>query len=74
MYRYFFICHKPPTASLLDLMGPWPWYLIPLSLVAVLMFLLFYSPYAIGDWLSSKRMGEGQGRAETSRDAGICTD
>ena len=54
--NYLFICHKPPTASLLDMMGPWPWYLIPLTFVAVAIFTLFYLPYAIKDWLASRKM------------------
>lgn len=53
--NYLFICRKPPTASLLDVMGPWPWYLIPLFFVAVVIFALFYSPYAIKDWLAARK-------------------
>lgn len=53
--NYLFICRKPPTASLLDMMGPWPWYLVTLMFVAVAIFVLFYSPYAIRDWLSRRR-------------------
>jgi hypothetical integral membrane protein (TIGR02206 family) len=53
--NYLFICHKPPTASLLDIMGPWPWYLIPLTFVAVAIFALFYSPYAVKDWLTQQK-------------------
>lgn len=26
--NYLFVNHKPPTRSLLDLLGPWPWYLV----------------------------------------------
>jgi uncharacterized membrane protein YwaF len=26
--NYLFIAHKPPTASLMDALGPWPWYRI----------------------------------------------
>lgn len=53
--NYLFICHKPPTASLLDVMGPWPWYLIPLFFLAIAIFALFYSPYAIKDWLDKRK-------------------
>jgi len=53
--NYLFICHKPPTASLLDLMGPWPFYLFPLFFVALAIFTLFYLPYAIQDRLTARR-------------------
>ena len=53
--NYLFICHKPETPSLLDLMGPWPWYLIPLELLAITFFLLFYAPYAILDWTAKRK-------------------
>ncbi|RMF06729.1 MAG: TIGR02206 family membrane protein [Candidatus Neomarinimicrobiota bacterium] len=47
--NYFFIAHKPETASLLDIMGPWPLYLIPLSLVALVIFFLCYLPFPIAE-------------------------
>jgi len=27
--NYLFICHKPDTASIMDVLGPWPIYIIP---------------------------------------------
>lgn len=45
--NYFFIAHKPATASLLDFMGPWPLYLLPLSLVALIIFTVVYLPFPI---------------------------
>ncbi|NUM44090.1 MAG: TIGR02206 family membrane protein [Anaerolineales bacterium] len=48
--NYLFIAHKPETPSLIDMLGPWPWYIIPLELIAISMILLLYSPYAIKDW------------------------
>ncbi|MBP1466907.1 TIGR02206 family membrane protein [Candidatus Chloroploca sp. M-50] len=49
--NYMFIARKPAFPSLLDLMGPWPWYLIPLQFVGLLAFVLVYLPYALRDWL-----------------------
>jgi uncharacterized membrane protein YwaF len=43
--NYFFLMHKPITASILDILGPWPWYIIQGDLVAFGLFLvawLFY--------------------------------
>lgn len=47
--NYLFIAHKPDTPSLIDMLGPWPLYLLPLELIAVAMILLLYLPYAIKD-------------------------
>ncbi len=42
--NYLFICHPPETASIIDLLGPWPWYIIPLEIIALVSFLIYYSP------------------------------
>ncbi len=36
--NYGFLNHKPSTSSLLDVMGPWPWYI---SVAAVLVFIVW---------------------------------
>jgi uncharacterized membrane protein YwaF len=36
---------KPPTASLFDLMGPWPWYLAVATAVGVVLFLVLDAPF-----------------------------
>ena len=45
--NYFFIAYTPPTASLIDILGPWPLYLIPLSLIVVVVFSTMYLPFAL---------------------------
>ena len=52
--NYLYIARKPETASLLDVLPPWPWYLPILELLALLMIGLLYLPYAVRD-LRSKR-------------------
>ena len=47
--NYLFIARKPDTPSLIDMLGPWPWYIISLEVVAFLMFLLLYLPYVLRD-------------------------
>jgi uncharacterized membrane protein YwaF len=49
---------KPPTASLIDVLGPWPWYLLALEGIAFVIFFILYLPFAIKDW-REKRTGVG---------------
>jgi hypothetical integral membrane protein (TIGR02206 family) len=43
--NYFWIMEKPPAGSLLDFMGPWPWYIITGEFVALAHFGLFFLIY-----------------------------
>lgn len=49
--NYMFIAHKPATASLLDVLWPWPWYIIELEVIGLLMCVILYLPFALGDKL-----------------------
>jgi len=49
--NYLFICHKPETASLIDYLGPWPYYILSLEVVGLISFLIYYSPFAIRDYV-----------------------
>lgn len=43
--NYGFLRAKPTQASLLDLMGPWPWYIFALDALGIVLFLLLYLPF-----------------------------
>lgn len=47
--NYGFLCAKPLAPSVLDHLGPWPWYLGSLALLGILSFLLLYLPWAAFD-------------------------
>ncbi len=46
--------HKPGTASLFDLMSPWPWYLLQAEVLGFVLFSLLYLPFAISDRLQAR--------------------
>lgn len=49
--NYGFLADKPPTASVMDHLGPWPWYLGSLWLLALLLYSALYLPF----WVRRRR-------------------
>jgi len=47
--NYLFLSEKPSQASLMDYLGPWPWYILGLAALGVFSCLLYYSPFFIRD-------------------------
>ncbi len=45
--NYLFLRYKPQGGTIMDFLGPWPWYLLSLEVVVIILFLLLYLPYAI---------------------------
>jgi hypothetical integral membrane protein (TIGR02206 family) len=54
--NYGYLRRKPASASLLDHMGPWPWYIVSLEAAAVLSFVIYYLPFFAMDRIKKKRM------------------
>jgi hypothetical integral membrane protein (TIGR02206 family) len=52
--NYLYTHGKLPTPSLLDLLGPHPWYLLAMEGLGVLFCLLLYLPFAVQDWHSRR--------------------
>lgn len=47
--NYLFIGYKPEFPTLLDLLAPWPWYILQLELIGFAVFALLYLPFFIKD-------------------------
>jgi hypothetical integral membrane protein (TIGR02206 family) len=43
--NYMYLARKPDTPSLIDRLGPWPWYLLALAGMALATFVLLYLPF-----------------------------
>jgi hypothetical integral membrane protein (TIGR02206 family) len=43
--NYMFLMHKPEGASLLDLLGPYPYYLAVEEVIAFVIFTIMYLPF-----------------------------
>lgn len=43
--NYLYICAKPSGYSLLDFLGPWPWYILSLEAAGLIICFLCYVPF-----------------------------
>lgn len=43
--NFGFISHPPANPSLIDCLGPWPWYLVSMQGIAIILFLLLVLPF-----------------------------
>ena len=54
--NYLFIAHKPETASLMDVLPAWPYYIFFVELIGISISLLLYLPFHLGDWWRKKAL------------------
>lgn len=52
--NYGFIMHKPGQGSLIDYLGPWPYYLISLEIIGLISFFIYYLPFFLKDRFTKK--------------------
>jgi hypothetical integral membrane protein (TIGR02206 family) len=57
--NYGYTIQKPPGTSILDFMGPWPWYILWGEFIMVALFLLLLFPFVV-------RPGKTGGKASSS--------
>jgi len=53
--NYGFLCSKPEVASLMDHLGPWPWYIAGLVLLTVVFYTVLNLPFVMARWWRSRR-------------------
>ena len=53
--NYLMINRKPDTPSLIDLLPPWPIYILYMEAIGAATILLLYLPFAIQDWRNPTR-------------------
>lgn len=51
--NYMFLARKPATPSILDWLGPYPWYILSLQLIAIVIFTILTLPFYLNRFKKS---------------------
>jgi hypothetical integral membrane protein (TIGR02206 family) len=54
--NYMFLVHKPVSTSLLDFLGPYPYYILSLEGVGLVIYIILYLPFAFGSKTKRKHI------------------
>ncbi len=54
--NYSYTMQKPEGASILDLLGPWPWYILFGEILMIFLFLLLMIPFTLGQKGESEKI------------------
>lgn len=54
--NYLFLAYKPPAVTLLDFLGPWPWYILPMIFIGLFLAAALYFPYHLSDLKRHKNL------------------
>ena len=55
--NYMYVAHKPETASLLDALPSWPWYIFYMEAIGLLTCFILYFPFFIKDHRQQRAIG-----------------
>ena len=44
---YMFLRAKPPSPTLLDVLGPWPWYIVSATALGIVLFAILDAPFRL---------------------------
>lgn len=61
--NFMFLARKPDTPSLLDLLAPWPWYLLQLELIVIALIAWLYLVVKVMDRIAKLRFRRKRRRA-----------
>jgi hypothetical integral membrane protein (TIGR02206 family) len=53
--NYLFLVAKPESKTMFDLLGDWPWYILQLEFVALLLFSVLYLPFYFYGKMNAKK-------------------